>query len=114
MIGGPQPLAIDPSGSKILGALQNGVGYFELSVVPLAVGPVSPANASVGGMIQLRGSGFVGGITATIGGKAAICSVVNSETLSCTVPNLVAGATAISLTNPDGQTYSLENALVVQ
>ena len=114
IIGGPQPLAIDPSGSKILGALQNGVGYFELSVVPLAVGPVSPANASVGGMIQLRGSGFVGGITATIGGKAAICSVVNSETLSCTVPNLVAGATAISLTNPDGQTYSLENALVVQ
>lgn len=114
IIGGPQPLAIDPSGSKILGALQNGVGYFELSVVPLAVGPVSPANASVGGMIQLRGSGFVGGITATIGGKAAICSVVNSETLSCTVPNLVAGATAISLTNPDGQTYSFENALVVQ
>jgi hypothetical protein len=114
IIGVPQPLAIDPSGSKILGALQNGVGYFELSVIPLAVGTVSPANASVGGMIQLRGSGFVAGITATIGGKAAICSVVNSETLSCTVPNLVAGATAISLTNPDGQTYSFENALVVQ
>jgi len=114
IIGVPQPLAIDPSGSKILGALQNGVGYFELSVVPLAVGTVSPANASVGGMIQLRGSGFVAGITATIGGKAAICSVVNSETLSCTVPNLVAGATAISLTNPDGQIHSLENALVVQ
>ena len=114
IIGVPQPLAIDPSGSKILGALQNGVGYFELSVVPLAVGTVSPATASVGGVIQLRGSGFVAGITATIGGKAAICSVVNSETLSCTVPNLVAGATAISLTNPDGQTYSFENALVVQ
>jgi len=78
------------------------------------VGTVSPANASVGGMIQLRGSGFVAGITATIGGKAAICSVVNGETLSCTVPNLVAAATAISLTNPDGQTYSFENALVVQ
>src|SRR6266478_3482865 len=114
IIGVPQPLAIDPSGSKILCALQNGVGYFELSVAPLAVGTVSPANASVGGMIQLRGSGFVAGITATIGGKAAICSVVNGETLSCTVPNLVAAATAISLTNPDGQTYSIENALVVQ
>ena len=114
IIGVPQPLAIDPSGSKILGALQNGVGYFELSVVPLAVGTVSPATASAGGVIQLRGSGFVAGITATIGGKAATCSVVDSETLSCTVPNLVAGATAISLTNPDGQTYSFENALVVQ
>src|SRR5882724_8721701 len=114
IIGVPQPLAIDPSGSKILVARQNGVGYFELSVVPLAVGTVSPANASAGGVIQLRGSGFVAGITATIGGKAATCSVVDSETLSCTVPNLVAGATAISLTNPDGQTYSFENALVVQ
>jgi hypothetical protein len=48
------------------------------------------------------------------GGKAATCGVVDSETLSCTVPNLVAGATAISLTNPDGQTYSFENALAVQ
>ena len=114
IIGVPQPLAIDPSGSKILGALQNGVGYFELSVVPLGVGTVSPATASVGAVIQLRGSGFVAGLTATIGDKAAACSVVDSETLSCTVPNLVAGATAIRLTNPDGQTYSFENALVVQ
>jgi hypothetical protein len=114
IIGVPQPLAIDLSGSKILSALQNGVGYFELSVVPLGVGTVSPATASAGEVLQLRGSGFVAGITATIGGKAATCSVVDSETLSCTVPNLVTGAIAISLTNPDGQTYSFENALVVQ
>jgi hypothetical protein len=97
-----------------LGALQNGVAYFQLAAVPLAVGTVTPATASAGGVIQVRGSGFVAGLTATIGGKAAACSVVDSETLSCTVPNLVAGATAISLTNPDGQTYSFENALVVQ
>lgn len=114
IIGVPQPLAIDPSGSKILGALQNGVGYFELAVVPLAVGTVTPATVSAGGAIQVRGSGFVAGLTATIGDKAAACSVLDSESLSCTVPNLVAGAKAISLTNPDGQTYSSENALVVQ
>lgn len=114
IIGVPQPLAIDLSGSKILGALQNGVGYFELAAVPLAVGTVTPATASAGSVIQVRGSGFVAGLTATIGGTAAACSVVDTETLSCTVPNLVAGATAISLTNPDGQTYSFENALVVQ
>jgi hypothetical protein len=114
IIGVPQPLAVDPSGSKILGALQNGVGYFELSVVPLAVGTVSPTTASAGGVIQLHGSGFVAGLTATIGGKAAACSVVDSETLACTVPNVAAGGAAISLTNPDGQTYSFESALVVQ
>jgi hypothetical protein len=114
IIGVPQPLAIDPSGSKILGALQNGVVYFQLAAVPLAVGTVTPAIVSAGGVTQVRGSGFVAGLTATNGGKAAACSVVDSETLSCTVPNLVAGATAISLTNPDGHTYSFENALVVQ
>jgi DNA-binding beta-propeller fold protein YncE len=114
IIGVPQPLAVDPSGSKILSALQNGVGYFELSVVPLAVGTVSPTTASAGGVIQLHGSGFVAGLTATIGGKAAACSVVDSETLACTVPNVAAGGAAISLTNPDGQTYSFESALVVQ
>jgi hypothetical protein len=114
IIGVPQPLAIDPSGSKILGALQNGVGYFELAVVPLAVGTVTPTTVSTGGVIQVRGSGFVAGLTATIGGKAVACSVVDSETLSCTVPNLLAGPTAMSLTNPDGQTYSFEIALVVQ
>lgn len=114
IIGVPQPLAIDQSGTKILGALQNGIAYFELSVVPLAVGTVSPVTAAPGAVIQLRGSGFVAGLTATIGGKAAACSVVDSETLSCTMPNLVAGATAISLTNPDGQTCSFEGALIVQ
>jgi DNA-binding beta-propeller fold protein YncE len=114
IIGVPQPLSIDPSGSKILVALQNGVGYFQLAVVPLAVGTVTPATVSAGGVIQVRGSGFVAGLTATIGGKPAACSVLDSETLSCTAPNLVAGATAISLTNPDGQSYSFENALVVQ
>lgn len=114
IVGVAQPLAIDPSGSKVLGALQNGVGYFELSVVPLAVGTVSPATASAGGVIQLRGSGFVKGTTATIGGQNATCNFVDSQTLSCTVPPLTAGATWISLANPDGQTYSFENALVVQ
>ena len=114
IIGIPQPLAIDPSGSKILTALQNGVGFFELSVVPLAVGTVSPATAVAGGIVQLRGSGFVAGIAATIGGKAAACGLVDAETLSCTVPSGVTGSVATSLINPDGQTYSFENALVVQ
>lgn len=114
IIGVAQPLAVDSSGSKILGALQNGVGYFQLSVVPLAVGTVSPATASVGGVIRLRGSGFIAGLTATIGGKTAACSVADSETLSCTVPNVASGSVAISLTNPDGQTYSFEGGLVVQ
>jgi len=109
-----RPLAIDPTGAKVVLSLQDGVAYFELAAVPLAVGTISPATASAGGTIQLRGSGFVSGTSAKIGGQVAACAEVNSETLSCTVPRLPSGSASIALTNPDGQTYSVENAFVVQ
>jgi hypothetical protein len=71
VIGGYQPLAIDPTGTKILLGLQNGLAYFQLAVVPLAVGTVTPAIATPGGTIQVRGSGFVAGTTVKIGGQIA-------------------------------------------
>jgi hypothetical protein len=50
----------------------------------------------------------------------AICSHIEDPgllerlgRLSCAVPALTSGATSMSLSNPDGQTYSFENALVV-
>jgi hypothetical protein len=113
VIGPVRPLAIDPTGTKIVLALVNGLSYFELNTVPLAVGTVT-SSGSPGGTIQLRGSGFVAGTTATVGGQNATCNFVTSETLSCTIPPLAAGTTWIKLANPDGQTYSLENAFRVQ
>ena len=111
-----RPLATDPTGTKIVMCygLESGLSYFELAVVPLAVGTVSPGTATAGGTIRVRGSGFVPGTTAKIGGQTAACTEVDSETLSCTVPALAAGATSMALTNPDGQSYSFENAFVVQ
>jgi hypothetical protein len=110
-----RPLAIDPSGKQILVALvSGGVSYFELSVVPLSVGTVSPAQASTGTMLTIRGSGFVAGTAVTIGGKSASCTESDSETLSCPVPSLSAGPAPMSFTNPDGQTYAFENAFTVQ
>jgi hypothetical protein len=112
--GGSRPLAIDPTGQKILALTQNGVSYFELSVIPLAVGTISPSQVSAGGAITVRGSGFVSGTTVKISGLSASCTVTDSETLSCTVPSLPVGAAPMSLANPDGQTYSFENALTVK
>lgn len=109
-----RPLAVDPSGQQIVLALQDGIAYFQLATLPLAVGTVVPATASAGGVIQLNGSGFVAGTTATIGGKSAVCTQINTETLSCTVPNLAPGSASISLFNSDGQTYSFEDAFLVQ
>lgn len=109
-----RPLAIDPTGKKILVATLSGVSYFELSVVPLAVGTVSPKVGSAGTNVQIRGSGFVSGTTVQIGGQNANCTETNSETLSCSIPNLPSGAAPMSLSNPDGQTYTFENAFKLQ
>src|SRR5580692_1301211 len=111
VIVGYQPLAIDATGTKILLGLQNGLAYFDLDVVPLAVGTVTPVSAAPGATIQVRGSGFVAGTTVKIGGVSANCSFVDAETLSCAVPALRSGAASMALNNPDGQTYSFENAL---
>ncbi|MHB8754554.1 MAG: IPT/TIG domain-containing protein [Candidatus Acidiferrales bacterium] len=113
-IGPYRPLAIDPTGEKILAATPTGISYFDLSVIPLAVGTVSPAQGLPGTSIQIRGSGFVPGTTAQIGGQTAACSDVDSETLSCAVPGLATGPASLVLANPDGQTYSYENAFAVR
>lgn len=113
VLGGYQPLAIDATGTKILLGLQNGLAYFQLDVVPLAVGTVIPETAPPGATIQVHGSGFLAATTVKIGGLRANCGFVDAETLSCAVPALKSGAASMSLSNPDGQTYSFENALVV-
>ena len=109
-----RPLAIDLTGQKILVATQTGVSYFELSVVPLAVGTVSPTAGAPGTGVQIRGSGFVSGTVVQIGGQIAYCTETDSETLSCTIPNLLAGSAPMRLSNPDGQTYTFENAFQLQ
>lgn len=106
-----QQFGVQPSAKIVIG-WQGGLSYFELGTVPLAVGTVSPTTGSAGATIQLRGSGFVAGTAAKIGGQTTACTQIDSETLTCTVPILPSAS--IALTNPDGQAYSFENAFVVQ
>jgi len=107
-------LAIDPGGRKILACGGGSLIYYELSAVPLAAVTVTPAEAAPGQTVTVRGNGFVSGTSATIGGTKAACTMLDGSALQCVVPNLDAGPAPMSLTNPDGQTYSFENALIVQ
>jgi IPT/TIG domain len=110
-----RPLAISAAGDKLLYAsIFGGVSYYQLSVIPLAVGTVTPSTASTGSQVTVHGSGFVTGTTAKIGGQSASCTMSDAETLSCAVPNLPAGPVTVSLSNPDGQAYSYDYAFVVQ
>lgn len=95
-------------------ASKTGLWYWELAVVPLSVGAVTPAQVPAGSSVEIRGSGFVAGTSVAIGGLAAACIEVDSEHLSCTVPAAATGAASMTLTNPDGQNYSIESALTIQ
>ena len=106
--------ATDPTGQKILVCAGTTLNYYQLAVVPLAVGTVSPTAATPGTAVTIRGNGFVAGTTATIAGKSASCTLVDDQTLQCVVPNVNAGMAPMTLSNPDGQTYSIEAAVNVE
>ena len=106
--------AIDPTGQKILVCANGSLNYYELAVVPLAVGTVSPVQATPGTTLTISGDGFVAETTATIAGTSASCTMANSQTLQCGVPTVSAGLTPMTLTNPDGQMYSFEAAVTIE
>ena len=60
---------------------------------------------------MIRGSGFVSGVTTAISGKAATVTLKDMNTLSVTVPALTAGPQRITITNPDGESVSLDAAI---
>ncbi|MGH9486051.1 MAG: IPT/TIG domain-containing protein [Terriglobales bacterium] len=108
-------VAISPAGNEILVVSTGTISFWQLAVVPLAVGTVTPDSDPAGTEITVRGSGFEDGITAKLAGTAMSCAVSDAQDMSCTIPNgLPAGAAPMTLTDPDGQTYSFELAFALQ
>ncbi len=112
-------LAIDENGQRLFaitskgGTAQNaGVTIVALTNVPLGIGTLTPSNGPVAGGITLtiRGSGFQSGTTAAIGGKSATVTFKDMNTLTVVTPALTAGAQRVTITNPDGESVSLDAA----
>jgi len=108
------PMAIDTSGQRIFLITNKGFTVVDLGNAPLAVGHLSQSAVGIGTQVTVRGSGFENGIIATVGGVSASVSVVDSETLTLTIPAAPAGIQDLVLTNPDQTTYTLQSALSVQ
>ena len=106
--------AIDPTGQKILVVAGTSLNYYQLAVVPLAVGTVSPATATPGTTLTIRGDGFTSGTMVSIAGTRASCTMTDGQTLQCVTPNVNAGLAPMTLSNPDGQTYSFEAAVHIE
>jgi hypothetical protein len=108
------PIAIDTGGRQVFLITSAGLTIVDLGSAPLSIGHLSPSTASSGTQIQIRGSGFKSGITTAIGGQPATISFTDENTLTVTVPTLSSGPQNMTLTNPDGTTYTLQGAITVQ
>lgn len=115
-------LATDENGQRLFaitssdGTAQNAaLTVIQLATVPLGIGTISPttASASGGSTLIIRGSGFQSGTTVSFNGKNATVSFKDVNTLSVVTPTLTAGPQQIVITNPDGQTISLDAAISV-
>jgi hypothetical protein len=86
----------------------------QLRAVPLGIGAVTPSTvaASGGAIVTIRGSGFQSGTSVTINGKTARATFKDVNTLAVVVPALTAGSPQITITNPDGESVSLDAALM--
>jgi len=110
-------LATDENGQRLFaitssdGTPQNAaLTVVQLAVVPLGIGTVSPSTvaAAGGAILTIRGSGFQSGATVAINGKTASVTFKDASTLSVVVPSLTPGSQQITITNPDGETVSLD------
>lgn len=113
-------LATDENGQRLFaitssdGTAQNAsLTIVQLAAVPLGIGTIQPSTVSAAGgaTLAIRGSGFVNGVGVVINGKAATVTFKDANTLSVTVPVLTPGPQQIKLTNPDGESVSLDAAI---
>jgi hypothetical protein len=113
-------LATDENGQRLFaitssdGTAQNAaLTVIQLAAVPLGFGTISPttASASGGSTLIIRGSGFQSGTTVSFNGKSATVSVKDVNTLSVVTPTLTVGPQQMVITNPDGQTISMDVAI---
>ena len=111
---GSHTLTTDDTGQHLLALTSSGLNIIDFTFAPLSLAYVQPnAGPSQGGTsATLRGSGFQPNSQAFFNGTQATTSFVDSQTLSVVTPQIRSGPAQVSVTNADGQTYSLDNSFV--
>jgi hypothetical protein len=109
-------LATDENGQRLFALTTSGLSIVQLANVPLGIGTLSPASgpASGGTAVTVRGSGFQAGIQATVGGKSATVTLKDMNTLILITPAVSPGGQQLVVTNPDGESVSLDAAFAAQ
>jgi uncharacterized protein (DUF2345 family) len=94
--------------------LPNGYTYTAPVLPPpafAASNPVSPVTGPTAGgtTVTINGSNFVSGAAVIFGSTAASTTFVNATRLTAVTPSAAAGAVAVKVQNPDGQSATLMN-----
>jgi hypothetical protein len=109
-------LTVDEYGQRLFALTTSGLTVLKLASVPLGIGTLSPPSGpSAGGTsVTISGSGFQSATSATLGGKIIPVSFKDRNTLTFTTPALTSGPQQLILTNPDGESVSLDAAFLAQ
>jgi IPT/TIG domain len=109
-------LTVDENGQRLFALTTSGLTVMQLANVPLGIGTLTPSSGAAGGgtSVTLRGSGFVNGMTATLGGHPATVAYKDMNTLTLTTSAIPAGPQQLVLSNPDGESVSLDAAFTAQ
>jgi hypothetical protein len=107
-------MAVDALGQNIYLITNAGLTIVQINAAPLSIGSVTPMSGAAGTKITIAGSGFEPATAVIVGGTSVSTTFVNANALQVTIPSLTSGAAQVTVTNPSGDKYSLDNALIVQ
>jgi hypothetical protein len=90
-----------------------GIAQLPLAQLPMGFGSVTPGQAATGGgtTIEIEGNGFASGVQLGVDGQSVAVTFVDQNTLQFVAPSHSAGGAQISITNPDGEKVSVDDAL---
>ena len=110
------PMDFDETGNRLFLITNKGLTIIQLPSPPLSIGYLTPAIGSTSGgtPVTIRGSGFQSGATVTIGGVLVPTTFVDTSTLQVTTPAGSVGGVRIVINNPDGTSYSFDDAFTYQ
>ena len=95
-------LLIDQTGKQIFVVSQSGFTVIQLDSLPLAIGSLTTS----GSTWSISGTGFVSGTTVAVDGVAQSVSYTDAQHLTISGAPAFAGIHTLTLTNPDGHTYT--------
>ena len=109
-------MAIDETGSRAFLLTTNGLTVVSIADLPLSIGNLQPAQGSASGgtNVVVRGSGFQNGAQVLFNKTPVSPQFIDSSTLNVTSPAVSAGAVRITVVNPDGSQYALDDGFTAQ